>query len=210
MEHRLVHFRNGCIFTELHRCLRHTQSGHNIIFFCLAEYLISLWIAAREINDNPTILPHHQICLQLAASPDITQIIADSLEDIIHSDIPVVIDAAPSTWLGTLQGQLLPHELPIVRYATGQMNFATTEELIRVFQDLPATYGFGQQINSDYLQILINQFFFSVGPDTTVPIKALCGLARGLGWKHIGIIVANSEATEVDTQQVYFGNMDIR
>ena len=84
------------------------------------------------------------------------------------------------------------------------MNFATTEELIRVFQDLPATFG------SDYLQILINQFFFSVGPDTTVPIKALCGLARGLGWKHIGIIVANSEATEVDTQQVYFGNMDIR
>ena len=89
------------------------------------------------------------------------------------------------------------------------MDFATTEELITVFQELPL-HVFDRKMSSDYLQNLVNQYFFSVGPDTTIPIKALCGLARGLGWKHIGIIIANDEATHVDTRQVYIGHLDLR
>ena len=86
------------------------------------------------------------------------------------------------------------------------MDFATTEELIDVFRD-PAAYDSNKETDSDVLQMLINQYRFSVGPETTVPIKALCGLARELGWKHIGIIAANSDATEVNTQVVHFGNV---
>ena len=173
-----------------------------------AEYLITLWIAAQEINNDPTILPHHHICLELAISPDITQLIETTLEDIIHSEIPVVIDVAPNTWLSVLQGLLVPHEIPIVRHSTGQMDFATTEELINVFRERSTNGpGLNEQMDSDVLQTLINQYRFSVGPDTTIPIKALCGLARELGWKHIGVIIANSDAMQVDTQQVYFGNI---
>ena len=86
------------------------------------------------------------------------------------------------------------------------MDFATTEELIDMFRDR-STDGLNQQMDSDVLQTLINQYRFSVGPDTTIPIKALCGLARELGWKHIGVIVTNSDAMQVDTQQAYFGNV---
>lgn len=175
------------------------------ISFFFSEYLITLWIAAQEINNNPEILPHHHICLQLAISPDISQLISTTLEDIIHSETPAVIDVAPNRWLGVLQGILMPHEVPLVRHTTNEMDFATTEELIKVFQERSRRDS--KQQSEDVLQMLINQYLFSVGPDTTIPIKALCGLARELGWKHIGIIIANSDATQVDTQEVYFGNI---
>ena len=168
-----------------------------------AEYLITLWIAAQEINDDPKVLPHHHICLQLAISPDITQLVDTTLEDIIHSETPAVIDVAPNAWLGVIQGLLVPHGVPIIRHSTGQMDFATIEELINVFehQSIP------DSMDSGILQTLIKEYLFSVGPDTTVPIEALCGLARDLGWKQIGIIVANSKATTVDTEEVYFANV---
>jgi hypothetical protein len=88
------------------------------------------------------------------------------------------------------------------------MDFATTEELINVFQDKSTLDS--NQMDSDVLQMLIKQYLFSIGPDTTIQIKALCGLARELGWKHIGIIIANSDATQVDTQEVYFGDIRYR
>lgn len=99
----------------------------------------------------------------------------------------------------------MSHKVPLVRHTTGQMDFATTEELIDVFRDRSMLDS--NQMDSDVLQMLINQYLFSVGPDTTIQIKALCGLARELGWKHIGIIIASSDATQVDTQEVYFGNI---
>ena len=95
--------------------------------------------------------------------------------------------------------------MPLVRHTTNEMDFATTEELIKVFQERSRRDS--NQQSEDVLQMLINQYLFSVGPDTTIPIKALCGLARELGWKHIGIIIANSDATQVDTQELYFGNI---
>ena len=88
------------------------------------------------------------------------------------------------------------------------MDFATVEDLVRQLQDVD--YTTAQPSSSNILQKLAASYFFTVGPDAAIPFKALCGLAEELGWKQMGIIVANDHATNVDTSYVRIEHADLR
>ena len=175
-----------------------------------AEYIISLWIGAQEINNNPAILPNHLLCLELSLSTDVTEVLSSVFSDIINSDVPAVVDTSPSKWSTIVKGLVLPHALPTVRYSMGHMDFATSQELVHLFKEQDISHTTGQQNTLDSLQKFVRQYFFTIGPDTTVPVKAICGLAKEFGWKQIGIVVADDQATRVDTRYVYIKHLDTR
>ena len=179
------------------------------ISVCSAEYIISLWIRAHQINNDPMLLPNHLLCLKLSLSSSITAVLSSIFTDILHNDIPTIIDVSPASWNMVVKGFVLPHQVPTVRYSTGSnMDFAMVEDLVKQLQDMD--YVTDQSNPSSVLQKLAAHYFFTVGPDAAIPIKSLCGLAEKLGWKQIGIIVANEHATDVDTSYVRIENINLR
>ena len=176
------------------------------------EYIISLWIRAQKINNNPTLLPDHLLCLKLSLSSNITHVISSLFNDVLRSDIPTIVDVSPGSWSTIVRGFVLPHALPTLRYSSGaSMALTNIEAVVQQLQNTDQVYGTDQKgSNLDILQRLADSYLFTVGPHAATPFKALYGLAKEFGWKQIGVIVGNDLATEVHSHDIYVAHADLK
>ena len=130
-------------------------------------------------------------------------------DNVLHSDVPAIVDVSPTTWTTIIHGLVLSHEIPAVRYAeAGQnINFARIESIIRYFEDTAITHHRAGRRSRNLLREFANQYFFTVGPEAEVPFHALNGLAQEFGWDQIGIVMENADTDSVDTRNVYSENL---
>ena len=135
-------------------------------------------------------------------------------DNVLVSDMPALVDVAPSTWTTIVRALVLSHEIPLVRYsAAGQnANLAQIDDIVRNFQD-PRDHQDQSGRNRNRRNLLLNfsqQYYFTVGPDAEIPFKSLNGLAQEFGWEKIGIVVEKARSDNVDTRIVYSENNELR
>ena len=168
-----------------------------------------MWLRIQNINSDPTILPHHKLCLKLSLSTNITVVIDSVFNDILNNqEVSAVIDVSPNSWSTIIQGFVLPHVITTVRYSTGiTMDFATDEDLIQHFQLHNLASDYDRQFQaavSNLLHKFSNWYLFTVGPDVIIPFESLAGLAKEFGWRQIGIVVGyNAELQQHETHDIY-------
>lgn len=167
----------------------------------------------KKVNNDPEILPYHLLCLQLSLSTSITTVIAHVFDEVLTANVPAVVDVTPDRWSTILQGLVLPHGIPTVRYATvGQStHYLSVNDLEHIFMDLDSQSEHIHSVRMDALTKFSSKYFFTIGPDSAIPFEALYGLAVEFGWKQIGVIVKSTiHAKAVDTRYVYIKDTDLR
>ena len=167
----------------------------------IAEYLITVLGAIKDINNQEGLLPYHKLCVMSAVVPlakaNLSVLTTAIFEGIIMKDkITFVIDSFWSKVSSFVHSLVLPYAIPILSFSSPVI-FHTLgeEELIPL---LVGTEAAQPNLLIQEISEASMDYLFTMAPDAADVIGMLDDMAYRFGWKRAGLVLE----TQLDTEDV--------
>ena len=150
------------------------------------EYLIAVKSALMEVNNNPSILPHHKLCVMYTISSSLTANIKTAFSDFLMNDgIVGTVDALEEEQSTFIRSVISPFLMPTIQFADFRKNsHFSGRSLRRAFKK-----GFTNLHSVSVLTADVQKNYFQMIPHPLTVYEALKQLSVFLGWTRLGVLV---------------------